>query len=615
MKKLLILSALLISAGTLQAQNTQQRLDSLLKCLQTTPKDTTRANILNSVGDIYLEQGEYPKALETFLQASKIGHKEFVSLCGIGVVYLYQGDYQMSLDYLFKSLKYKDDEVYTLSAIGDAYQFQKEYPLARTYYNKVLVCAKKQNKNVAGTINAIGTIFEYEGQNDSALVYYFKALKLAENDSTQSERLCDIYGGIGEIYLKQNEYAEAIKYQNKSLELAHKIGYLISIKQIEDALSRIYEAMGDKAKAYEHYKKFIAMRDSLINEEATKKTVKAEMNFKFEKEKELAKAEQDKKDAVKAQQLQNQRNIRNGFIGGFALVLIFSAFVFNRWRVTRRQKVIIEKQKHLVEEKKKEMTDNINYASRIQRAILPSDDFMKNPMLFPENFIINRPKDIVSGDFYWAYNYDNEYYVATADCTGHGVSGAMLTMIGSSLLNEIVIQRKITQPDLVLNTLRDEIIKALNQEGASEERKDGMDISFCKITYDISSSLGISTSTYKLECASANNNIYIVRNGEVIDIKADRMPVGKYIGDMKPFTLNKMDLQKGDMVYTLSDGFCDQFGGERGKKLMTKRFKEWAVELSCLDSEQIKAGLENRFDAWIGEGEQIDDVTILALKV
>lgn len=272
------------------------------------------------------------------------------------------------------------------------------------------------------------------------------------------------------------------------------------------------------------------------------------------------------------------------------------------------QKVEIQKQKDSLEEKNREITDSINYAKNIQHALLPTEaKFNSN---FNESFVLLKPKDIVSGDFYWIYNKGNTVYYATADCTGHGVPGGFMTMLGLSFLEEIIVGQSITEPDQVLNTMRDKIIAALNQAGSILQNKDGMDICVCKL--DKSSNL--------LQFSSANNNLYVVRNAssetskQLEEYKANRQPCGQYI-IIKPFTSQHIQLNPGDSVYTFTDGYADQFGGEKGKKFRYKNFEKLLVEISHLQSTTQKQILDSTIVQWRGGHEQVDDILVIGIKI
>jgi serine phosphatase RsbU (regulator of sigma subunit) len=266
----------------------------------------------------------------------------------------------------------------------------------------------------------------------------------------------------------------------------------------------------------------------------------------------------------------------------------------------QEQKEVAEMQRDQITYQKKHIADSIHYALRIQRAIIPSLELFTDEI---EHFVLYKPRDIVSGDFYWVNKKDNLWVVIAADCTGHGVPGAFMSMLGVSFLNEIVINKHIHKPDQILNELRDNIIIALKQSGAESGVKDGMDISVCAIDFN----------TGILEWAGANNPLFLVQNGELNHVKADKMPVAIH-DRMDPFTLNTFKLNKGDSFYTFSDGYVDQFGGENQKKFLSKNFKD--VIMSMQDKSMYEQGLklDEVFEEWKKDVEQVDDVTVIGLR-
>ncbi|MCX7954714.1 MAG: SpoIIE family protein phosphatase [Bacteroidales bacterium] len=271
-----------------------------------------------------------------------------------------------------------------------------------------------------------------------------------------------------------------------------------------------------------------------------------------------------------------------------------------------RQKEEIEQKNKIIEQKNKDILDSINYAKRIQDSILPPVDYLKIPGV--DIFVYYKPKDIVSGDFYFIkyLKSANVYIVAAADCTGHGVPGAFMSMLGSSLLNEIINRPEITTTDMVLNELRERIINALNPEGKHTETRDGMDIAL--IAYFPDKRL--------LQFSGANNPLYLIRNDELIEYKADKMPVGLYDENTKiPFSRHEINIKSGDLVYIFSDGFADQFGGEHGKKYLYKNFKNLLLRIHKYPlNEQCKL-IEEEGLKWRGDKyEQIDDNLIIGIK-
>ncbi len=260
-------------------------------------------------------------------------------------------------------------------------------------------------------------------------------------------------------------------------------------------------------------------------------------------------------------------------------------------------------QKEIISKKNKEMMADIRYASRIQQAILPNLELLNNNM--EEYFILHQPKSHVSGDFYWFSVHEDKQIIAVGDCTGHGLSGALMHMLGSVYLNEIISKGNLNSASYILNQLRDHIMRSLNQKGESGETQDGLDIALCILD----------NKTRTMQFAGANNPVYIINNNELNEVKGDRMPVGIHINFDKPFTNHCIDLKKGDQVYLFSDGYADQFGGPRGKKFRYKQFKELLINISHEPMNIQKEILNNTHDKWRGSVEQIDDILVFGIKI
>ncbi len=266
----------------------------------------------------------------------------------------------------------------------------------------------------------------------------------------------------------------------------------------------------------------------------------------------------------------------------------------------KKQRDKAENQRDQIAYQKKHITDSIEYAKRIQTAILPSLELFSDKI---DHFVLYKPRDIVSGDFYWVNEMNDRQIIIAADCTGHGVPGAFMSMLGVSLLNEIVINKGVYHPDEILNALRDEIIISLKQVEGGSDVKDGMDMTVCTLDYKKDT----------LEFAGANNPLIFFNDGELTQIKADKMPVSVH-ENMGKFSLHKMKIKKGDSFYTFSDGFVDQFGGPRQKKFLSKNFRTLLLEIK--DKPMIEQGkiLDETFEEWKSEVEQVDDVTIIGVR-
>jgi len=332
------------------------------------------------------------------------------------------------------------------------------------------------------------------------------------------------------------------------------------------------------------------------------------------------KYETDKKDQelkvkdleIEKQTVESQKKSfqRNAFLIGFALMIILSFFIFRSYRQKQlanieisKQKETIENQKYIVEEKNKEITDSITYAQRIQQALLAGQTLLNKNL--KDYFIFFQPKDIVSGDFYWGAEAHNKFYFIVADCTGHGVPGAFMSLLNISFLNEAINEKGFQKTNQILDHVRQQLIHNLSGDGSEEGGKDGMDCSL--MCFDFKNN--------KLEFSCSNNPIVIVRNSRVFQFPADRMAVGKSPKEDVPFTTHYFDLQQNDTVYAFTDGYPDQFGGPKGKKFKHKKLAELLIDNSAKDIAWQKKEIVTSFYNWKGDLEQIDDVLVVGIKI
>lgn len=283
------------------------------------------------------------------------------------------------------------------------------------------------------------------------------------------------------------------------------------------------------------------------------------------------------------------------FIMPFGLLIYFK---FSN-EILKRSDFLNEK---IAKSKQKEINDSINYAKKIQEAMLVSEDYLKETL--PKSFIFYQPKDIVSGDFYWAHKDESNVFFSVSDCTGHGVPGALMSMIGTTLLNEIIVEMKFKETDKILNEMRNQIIKNLHQEESNNQR-DGMDMTLVKLNLI----------NKEIEFSSANNSLILVRNEDLTIFKGDHQPVGLHSGKKIPFSKQNVKLKTDDMIYIFSDGYQDQFGGEKNKKYMLSRLKKLLVRISKEDENQQLNFIKNEFNSWKGDNEQIDDVCLMGLRI
>jgi len=384
---------------------------------------------------------------------------------------------------------------------------------------------------------------------------------------------------------------EELAAYKAQLKRQHQTGQM-KASAIEDSLQAKMDRLEQKTKEYlELEREIMKDRQKLYDQQ---KKISQQKKLLFRQDSRISK--------------QRYVIITIGALSLVVLLLLLFAIRSNKQRrlanlMLTRRKIEIEKQKQLVDEKQKEILDSIKYAKRIQSALMANEKLMGDNL--PEHFILFRPKDIVAGDFFWAASLPDSFMYVTGDSTGHGVPGAFMSLLNINKLSEAVRQKQITRPDLVLNYVRQNIIEALNPEGSNEECKDGMDAILCRLD----------RKNMRLQYAAANSNFCIIRRREIITLRADKMPVGKSHDDHIPFSYNEVALEKGDVIYTFSDGYGDQFGGPKGKKFKHRMLREILVKISELPLSMQKRMLEKQLEDWMGHLEQVDDVLVIGVRV
>jgi len=544
------------------------------------------------------------------------------------------------------------------NAISVIYIRQKNYPLAEKYINEAIVISDttKYNYLLGYLYSNLGIVLENRGQSQMAINYYKKALH-EFRFSSDFVGMSNCYNNLHLAYLGENKLDSAIIYNNKlkanaksqdniandflsnlnfaNLYQRYKINspvskcYLDSMRQQLVTLnnpaysSAFYECLstynflfGNRDSGFYYMDKFTVLKDSLVSSENA--MITNELQTKYESEKKDLQIKQTNSEL----NLEEEKNKRKTLIiwlgtaafGGTLFFLVLAAINYrkakkankiiqNQNQVLELQKKEVEDQKHLVEEKQAEIISSINYAQRIQSAVLTGEEVWNK--ISKEHFIIFQPRDIVSGDFYWAHVLSNGRAVfALADCTGHGVPGGFMSMLGNSFLNELVVENKLFKADEILNRLRDKVIAALFQKGQTQQ-KDGMDMALC-VWNKMDNSL---------EFAGANNTLYLVRDKQLTEFKGDKMPIGSYLEENKKFSSQKIMLQSNDMLYLSTDGFSDQFGGEKGKKFKSKQLEQLFAEIALAPVDEQKLVLTTSFARWKKQFEQTDDVSVIGIKV
>lgn len=617
---------------------------------------------VNSLGNLYSEKGDFAKAQFFYKQGLKIdqeiGDQEGIarSYINIGQIFTQQGNGVVAIEYFLKSLKLQEelDDKYGKGLcyvnIGEVYQNQGQSESALENYQKGLVMFDSIEYDFGSAVcyTNIGNVCKEMGDLEQAIQFQLKALKLRTelNDQTsiahslanlgslymamskfeQSEDhlkrslairkesqekpgMASSLTSLGLLSLKQDKATEALYYGHQSLNIAQEIGELNEVKEAAYLLWKAYKLNGQFSKALEMYELHINTKDSVQNLSNQKEILKKEFRYEYDKQHladSLAFAQQEAMNAMKyeveLEREAKQRFVLYGGIGSLAILglILFRGYVRKREdnKLIRSQKEEVEENKKLLEQKNEEIIDSINYAKRIQNAILPPMKEIKSAL--PNSFVYYQPKDIVAGDFYWMIKKGEETYIAAADCTGHGVPGAMVSVVCNSGLNRSVNEFGLNTPGKILDKTRALVVKEF--EKSTEEVSDGMDIALCKIN-------GLD-----IQYAGANNPLWLIRGGELTAYKADKQPIGKY-PDSLAFTNHKIKAQKGDVLYLFSDGFADQFGGEKGKKYMSARFKRFLLSIHQLPMWEQQHKIKEEFEAWKGIQEQLDDICVIGIQI
>jgi serine phosphatase RsbU (regulator of sigma subunit)/Tfp pilus assembly protein PilF len=587
------------------------------------------SSTLNNIGFFYSKSGDIKQALEYYHRSLKIGEelKDLKEICttlhNIGGIYKDQGELDKALEYINRVLtifiEAEDDKgiADSWNSVGQIYMNMGELDTAMNYFQKALLKAKeiKYLKGVAHCHYTIGTIHRQRNEADSALFHHRKSFDIYNKYVYKSGMVSNLHA-IGITLYQQGKFTESMPYAQQSFELANEMKHVENIRNAARLLSRLHEEKSEWMPALKMHKLYIKMRDSINSAENVKAVAKQQAKSDYEKQKVMDDANRDKQKAIddaknekqlaiEKEEKQQQRIITFATAGGLILVVVFLFFVFNRLRITRKQKTIIEDQKAEVEiahdqleEKNTEILDSINYAKRIQSAILPPDKVVKEYL--KESFILYKPKDIVAGDFYWMEHVDNKVLFAAADCTGHGVPGALVSVVCNGALNRSVREHGLTDPGQILGKTREMVIQEF--EKSDEEVKDGMDIALC--------SLEGNTLLY----AGAHNPLWIIRKGEVLETKANKQPIGQFDNPL-PYTTHTFELQDGDTIYIFSDGYVDQFGGEKGKKLKAANMRKLLLSIQDKNMEEQRVLIDEAFESWRGDIEQVDDVCMIGVRV
>ncbi|HET6243442.1 MAG: tetratricopeptide repeat protein [Bacteroidetes bacterium] len=610
----------------------------------------------NNISIIYKKQGLLELAIEFSMKSLAIceetGNQKGVAgtYNNIGLLFHGQKNSEQALEYYMKSLNiYESIKDFknvskTLNNIGLTYIDKGEFEMAMEYYNKGLIIEEKagNKKDIASFYTNIGACYIRYYKNYSALFLdkpenktfskndildsaKFYQLKAYEMHKSIGDRVSLIYNhtGLGNVYLLENKPLKALNHFLEAKVIADEINSKTEILEVSGHLVDAYKELGRYKEALEYFELFKSLSDTLLNTETQKSINRHEAKYEYDKMKmkdSLQHSEQVSINEIKHQEEIKKQEVYT-FAGalGFSFMLVLALVLFRSYRSKQKSNSLITSQKEEIEHRHKEITDSINYAKRIQEALLKETEHVSKAL--PSHFILYKPKDVISGDFYWSLEKKESLYIAVADCTGHGVPGAMMSMLGIAFLNEITSSEKLLSPASILDKLREKIVKELKQSGKEGENKDGMDISI----------VCLNLLTHELQWAGANNPIWIINekpaelnsegsiinnnsNTELREIKPNKQPIGYHPGYI-PFTNNVIKLKKNSSFYLITDGFHDQFGGDKGKKFKPSQLKDLLLKIHSKSMEDQKEKLNKVFEDWKGELEQVDDICIIGMRI
>ncbi|HTL82012.1 MAG TPA: tetratricopeptide repeat protein [Bacteroidia bacterium] len=666
MKKLVILFLLFPLVSS--AQEHQRIADSLQKVISRMPDDTNKVKIMLKLCEqqsYFNEESERTTAQKGLELATRIRNNRGIGAFNnlLGRYYENSGDYNKAISYYLEAEKWnraasnKRGQAISLMNAGNVFYYLGNFADAKKYHREALDLnfGISNDKGIADSYMNLGNDFAELGRKDSSMFYYLASLRIREQihddygiaqtlsnlgetalDSGKNEdakdyllrarniktSLQDTFGlastflELAEYYRRMNDHKRCLAYADSSIQFCFVSKNSGTRKEVYHMLAAFYEESGDIRNALKYHKMFSDLKDSIFREESSNSIAKMKTVYESDKkdrenqvliqQNRITTLESGKKD----DEIKQQKIVIISAIAGLVLVLLLAGFIYKGLRDRKRaheiivlQKEEVEHQKELLDEKQKEILDSITYAKRIQGALLASESLLQKNL--PEHFVFYKPKDIVSGDFYWATALPNgKFLLLTGDCTGHGVPGAFMSLLNITLLNKIVNEHRISQPNDVLNEVRRDIIHAFDSGTGEKKSRDGMDCNL--VSFDMKNR--------KIVFSCAMNPILIVRKGQVMEFPADKQPVG-YTDEWKDFTLQQATLEDGDMVYSFTDGFADQFGGEKGKKYKYSRMKEFFCTISSSPATEQREKLENEFNDWKKDNFQVDDVLIIGVRV
>lgn len=601
----------------------------------------------NDLGVIMDDLGLFEEALDYYIKSldidRELGNTQGVSasLINVGNLHIKQGNHQEAIIILEESLSIQEESndslgmAVSLNNMATAYIETNKLDTALRLSRRAIAICKEKNvlPSLANSYSNSGKAYLKKELYDSVDSYYNKALLLREKTKDMDGMVSSLID-IADLNTKQGFYKEALSYANRAYVYAEDIGFKKMISTSTKKLSKIHEKLNENQEALFFLKKHMDIENELKKNSYTKSLYKAQYQSEYEGKRfqdSIVNAQASKEREIQAK-LDEEIIKKNRFYIVLSLIglLVLSAASLILVRTNRRkheankiiesqkyevekQKTRLEKQHEQLEESHKEISDSIVYAKRLQQAILPKQSELTK--VFKNCLVFFAPKDVVSGDFYWMTHKNDVTLLAVADCTGHGVPGAMVSVVCSNALYRSVNEYDLIEPKLILDKTRELVIETFARSG--KDVKDGMDISLLAIKGN------------EVTFAGANNALWIIRQKEkpqiesdtqlshndtiLYEIKGDKQPIG-LATEMSPFSQSELALEKEDMIFMTTDGYADQFGGEKGKKMKSKTFKQYLLEISDKPTERQQTLIRHIFDNWKGDFEQLDDVCVLGIK-
>lgn len=534
----------------------------------------------------------------------------------IAAVYYYQGNIELSKQYYRQAVKMSklngdiEGGATACNNLAALYRTQEQYDSALMYLNDAYKVYEYYGFNNSMAINlaSTGSVYAEMGDLEKSNEYFFKAYDMLK-ESSDISYLCYTLREIAYNYFETKNFPKAFEYAERSLKLSLEHKLKLETADSYYALYEFYNDLGKYKEALMYFKKSSEVQDSIFTEKNQKQI--NELETLYETEKHIKENEElQKKNQIAELEKKSQSNVLKFLLIVAVLLVVIIGVVYNRYRIKNKsQQIILRKNEELntanaiILEKQKEIEDSINYAQRIQRSFLASEEDIKANT--KENFVLFMPRDVVSGDFYWSVTHNDLFFLCVADSTGHGIPGAFMSLLNISLLNEAVLSKEFNRPSEILNFVRKILILGLKKDASGQGGNDGMDCSL----------ICIDKKRGVLTYAGANNSLWLIRDGKLQEIDPDKMPVGRSPLEHLPFNDKEISFKEGDCIYLYTDGYADQFGGPKGKKLKYKPFKEVLIRSADKPMREQHNTIKQYFLEWKGDVEQIDDVCVAGIKL